>query len=1404
MQILKQAAGLIERTLGDAQTGFALLDLDGTVMTCNPAFADLACRSATKVSRRKIADVLDPSVREVFIERLSKFQDDEASVTVLSKVTTEYGLALSVNLNPILDDADQAIALMITVEDLGAGFSQKDGDKAEEVVAQTAFAAARLERLTENMPGGIYEFVVDAEGKMSFPYATSNVGPLLGTTSDLLRADASVGFAKIHPEDLPTFQAAILESQETLMLFKMVIRIVHPDQGIRWLRVTSTPASRAEGGVIWYGNLFDVTDEVESEQAAKAAAERAKTATARLERMTENVPGGMFEFKMDADGTAFFPYVNPAMAPLLGTTSDAIRADASAAFTNDHPDDAQRIHAAIETSRTTLEPVKITHRLIHPEKGLRWHRINASASKGPDGSVTWHGNIFDVTEEMERERALKAAVDTAEYATGRLEHLAENVPGGIFEFVIDADGAMSFPYVTSGFGPLLGTTSDAVMQDATAAFQYIHPDDTDGLTAAIETSQETLGLFKHRYRVNHPVNGLRWIAVNSTPVARTEGGVIWYGSLFDVTDDVEREQALEDTADVAHETSSRLERLTENVPGGIFEFALHTDGEMSFPYLSLGFGGLVGRPTVEILADADAFFELVHPDDLERLHEIIANSAKTLESVKMVYRIRNPERGVRWLRVTATPFAQPEGGVLWYGSAFDVTEEVEREKALETTAEVARQTSSRLERLARNVPGGIWEFQIDAVGAMSFPYLSEGIGALLGVDLNVLREDGRAFFDFVHVDDLERTFEVISESQKTLEVAKSTFRFQHPERGVRWLRVTAMPTAQADGAVLWYANAFDATEEIERERDLEVAVETARAATARLEKLTQNVPGGLYEYRMEADDNGTIPYATQNMGPLLGTTTEALLKDAMAAFKLIHPEDSPKVMGAIMESRETLNLFDIRYRIQHPDRGLRWLQCKSTPVAQPDGAVVWYGSYLDVTEEVHREQELEAARKRMEVLSLIDSLTGLPNRRAYDEEMAARCGDKAGRRRNQAVIRIDLDHFKAVNDTLGHAAGDAVLCRVATILREVAGEGDFAARLGGDEFVILLAPGRSDEKANAVVEEVHARIKKPFAFEGRHCRFDASFGLAFAEQMPNDPAELLSFADAALFKAKGRGRGQVAVFTNDLHEYLIRSRRRAGEIHQALEREEFVPFFHPQIDAETGLISGFEVLARWERPGEGLVPPDEFIPVAEQMRVVKDIDRMMFAKAISVMDVLRDEGFVLPKLAFNVSAGRIHDPDIVNSVIKMRTLGTRIAFELLESILLEEEGAIIDHHIDILKEHGIEIEVDDFGSGHASIIGVLRVAPRALKIDRRLIAPLLESDGTRGLVRAIVDMGRSLKIDITAEGVETMDHAKVLREMGCQTLQGFAFARPMSANDLKEYLATFEPVFEQSQVKLAN
>ncbi|MEM6381369.1 MAG: EAL domain-containing protein [Pseudomonadota bacterium] len=627
------------------------------------------------------------------------------------------------------------------------------------------------------------------------------------------------------------------------------------------------------------------------------------------------------------------------------------------------------------------------------------------------------------------------------------------------------------------------------------------------------------------------------------------------------------------------------------------------------------------------------------------------------------------------------------------------------------------------------------------------------------------------------------------------ETVSLTITNEEGDPSAREVEVTMSPLHEDGQAIGILGMAINRSDAWRLQRERELAAKEVEASRDRLKRLTDSVPGGIFEFVIDSEGRSRFPYVNSGMGPLLGTTSEAIVVDAEEAFANDHPEDATAVRLSVERSFQTLEPFRMTHRINHPELGLRWNRVQATPRRRADGGVVWHGCVFDVTEERARSEELEKARNRMAALSLLDTLTGLPNRRACDQELLRRANDPDAHNQSATVIRIDLDHFKAVNDTLGHEAGDAVLCRVGECLLEVSEQGDFAARLGGDEFVILLAPGKTMECAKQAIDQLRDLISVPLTHDGRHCRFDASFGVASEPKLPRDLAGLLSSADAALLQAKARGRGRLAVFTPELQREIAHTRKRAAQIKLGLERSEFVPFFQPQIDATSGELEGFEVLARWEHPEEGCLAPSEFVSVAEQMRVVQDLDRMMFEKAIDVLGQLQRDGISVPKLSFNVSAARVHDPHIIQSVRDLQTNGTRVAFELLESILLEDETALFAHHIDLLKDMGIDIEVDDFGSGRASILGVLKISPNTLKLDRRLVLPIFESRAAQDLLRAMVDIGRSLNLNVTAEGVETMEHAWAVRDLGCQTLQGYAFGRPMPEAALRQYLACFKPAF---------
>ncbi len=451
---------------------------------------------------------------------------------------------------------------------------------------------------------------------------------------------------------------------------------------------------------------------------------------------------------------------------------------------------------------------------------------------------------------------------------------------------------------------------------------------------------------------------------------------------------------------------------------------------------------------------------------------------------------------------------------------------------------------------------------------------------------------------------------------------------------------------------------------------------------------------------------------------------------------------------------------------------------------------------LNITEVVRQQRALEQYSARLEKANqeitykaLHDDLTGLGNRRYLTQKFEDFVRRRSGHGGEIAALHIDLDRFKQINDTMGHAAGDEVLLDISRrILARVNAE-DVVARIGGDEFVVLLyVPDddvdRPEDLANVLLED----LSRPMRYEGKICRFGASIGLARTPLADID--QLLTNSDVALYKAKRRGRGQLGVFDRSDLEEVQRTKDVADDLLRAIETDEFVPFYQPQVDAVTRQVVGIEALARWHHPEKGILTPAAFLSVATDLHVAADIDRMIFERA--VRECQRAFGAYREplSLSFNVSENRINDSEIKTIRDCVDTYAGQISFELLETIFLEEQDDDFLARLRQLRELGIGIEVDDFGSGRASVVALQRINPDRLKIDRRLVSLVAEGSGGLRLLRSIIEIGQALELGVTAEGVETREQAEILTRLGCDRLQGFYFARPMAFSDLLSYLET--------------
>ncbi|HXV29962.1 MAG TPA: EAL domain-containing protein, partial [Sinorhizobium sp.] len=516
--------------------------------------------------------------------------------------------------------------------------------------------------------------------------------------------------------------------------------------------------------------------------------------------------------------------------------------------------------------------------------------------------------------------------------------------------------------------------------------------------------------------------------------------------------------------------------------------------------------------------------------------------------------------------------------------------------------------------------------------------------------------------------------------------------------------------------------------------------------------------------------------------------------------RTVHVDDVAAASKTLIRSLGEGLEYRSQYRVVLPNGGICHIRSVGSAHEGADGRSKITGLSWDITDDVlmteqllaakavaeMRNAELADAKDRIEHNALHDPLTGLGNRRMLDKTLERL---SAGNGSALAILHIDLDRFKQINDTLGHAAGDAMLVHASEILRASISEQDIVARIGGDEFVVVVPAAPEDPALAALCDQIIAEMRQPVDYNGFPCRFGVSIGIAVARGAPIDARRLLVNADIALYRAKESGRNRHQFFTEALEAEVVTTKRIADEILEGIERDEFVPWYQPQFDASTLALSGVEALIRWQHPREGLLTPDRFLRIAEELNVTALLDRVVLEKSLADQMRWAAAGVRVPKISVNVSAKRLREGDLLAALEGLSFAPGQIAFELVESIFLDESDDAVTANVEGIKKLGIDIEIDDFGTGHTSIVSLLKIKPKRLKIDRQLIAPVLAARKEQVLVRSIIDIGRSLGIETVAEGVETMAHAEMLGMLGCDHLQGYAFSKPLSSRDFLAFAA---------------
>ncbi|MFN2348754.1 MAG: EAL domain-containing protein [Thioalkalivibrio sp.] len=566
--------------------------------------------------------------------------------------------------------------------------------------------------------------------------------------------------------------------------------------------------------------------------------------------------------------------------------------------------------------------------------------------------------------------------------------------------------------------------------------------------------------------------------------------------------------------------------------------------------------------------------------------------------------------------------------------------------------------------------------------------------------------------------------------------------------------------------------------------EAERSARRAQKLDDRFQKIASRLPGVVYQFRMTPDGRQSMPYASEAMEDIYGVPADQAREDVSRLFAFTHPSDLEALQESIRASAADLSVWRHEYRIMHPTRGERWMQGNATPEREPDGAVLWNGFITDITEQ-------RGTQERIHQLVFYDELTGLPNRRLLEDRMNRAQASSERHGQYGAVLFLDLDDFKRLNDTLGHSVGDMLLRTLAQKLDRRVRDADTIARLGGDEFVIILERIALEEdvaaqRAGHIAEAIQTILTEPVRLANHDHRCAASIGITLFFGEKETREELLRRADAAMYQAKAAGHNSIRFFNPELQTDMEERFRLEADLRASIGQDQFVLHYQRQVN-QRGEVAGAEALLRWHHPTRGLVAPVEFIPLAEETGLILPLGHWVLEEGCrQIQKWQQDEKTSRLTLSVNVSARQFYQEDFVEQVGALLrdypVPSDRLKMELTESLVLADiEDSM--HKMEQLRNMGIRFSMDDFGTGYSSMAYLSRLPFAEVKIDKSFVQAAAQPGRHRDriIIESIVALARNLDMRVVAEGVETSEQLTFLKDLGCEYFQGYYFGRPGTA-----------------------
>ncbi len=659
--------------------------------------------------------------------------------------------------------------------------------------------------------------------------------------------------------------------------------------------------------------------------------------------------------------------------------------------------------------------------------------------------------------------------------------------------------------------------------------------------------------------------------------------------------------------------------------------------------------------------------------------------------------------------------------------------------------------------------------------------ISPGIHDLLGITRDEWLRGVLGWSDYVHPDDRDR---VLAESQACVSSGEPfhiEYRALHADGHTVWIREDSVLIRSEDGAPKhWLGIMLNITDLVETQHNLAHMQSTYGA-------LVEQIPAIVYQDA--TDEAWTTVYVSPQITNLLGVTPEEWIGDSKLWSRMMHEEDRDRAIEEVERGIASREPYTVEYRMVGRDGRVKWFQDTAVMLPDADGNPAYtHGVMLDISE--RREAE-----ERLTYLAYHDNLTGMPNRAMFDELLELSLARARRADRGVAVLALDIDNFKLVNDSLGHETGDRLISQIALRLQDATRDTDLVARPGGDEFLMLLADldqvsPVNDENgaaisAQAVANRVLQAFEAPFEVDGTELYVTASIGISVFPLDAADATSLMRNSDSAVYLAKAAGPGGYVLnhLENEgaLHKLSLSTRLR-----KAVEQQDWMLHYQPLVNLFSGDMFGVEALIRWPNPTGGLTPPGDFIPLAEEMGLIEAIGAWVVEEICRQDEIWRNAGLEL-EIGFNLSPRQLWQPDPVRRIAdQIEAAGIdpqRITVEITESTAMHDP----DRTLEVLhgfKDHGLKLAIDDFGTGYSSLSRLRYMPVDVLKIDRTFVRDVNSDRQSASMVSAIIALASNLQMQPLAEGIETEEEWRFLAARGCTTGQGYLFARPVPAEEI--------------------